>query len=328
MRASVLVGPEMSEVREVPVPSVGENDVLVRVEACGVCFSEFHDWNREQEGSAYPLSMGHEPSGVIERVGERVDSLRVGQRVAVLPTGSGPFTQYTNGAYAETVVAPQERVAPIPEGLSFAEAIGEPIACLVSAAERSGVRLGDRVAVVGCGFMGLALLQLVALRGPREIIAVDIRPEALENALRLGADRALRPEEIDPGDKLVEWEQFGQGVDVALEVSGTQAGLTLAGEMVKAHGTLCIVGYHVDGMRTIDVGQWNMKAMTVINSHERRNEYLTRCMKVGLGLIGSGKLDMASLVTHTYPLEGVDDAFRAMREKPQGFIKGVILPQT
>jgi threonine dehydrogenase-like Zn-dependent dehydrogenase len=272
--------------------------------------------------------MGHEPSGVIEQVGERVHSLQIGQRVAVLPTGSGPFTQYTNGAYAETVVAPQERVAPIPEGLSFAEAIGEPIACLVSAAERSGVRLGDRVAVVGCGFMGLALLQLVALRGPREIIAVDIRPEALENGLRFGADRALQPEEIDPGDKLVKWEQFGQGVDVVLEVSGTQAGLTLAGEMVKAHGTLCIVGYHVDGMRTIDVEQWNMKAMTVINAHERRNEHLTRCMKVGLGLIGSGKLDMASLVTHTYPLERVDDAFRAMREKPQGFIKGVILPQT
>ena len=328
MRASVLVGPERSEVREVPIPPVGENDVLVRVEACGVCFSEFHTWHGEEEGSAYPQRMGHEPSGVVERVGKRVDRLQVGQRVAVLPTGGGPFTQYTSGGYAETMVAPQERVVPIPEGLSFTEAMGEPIACLVSAAERSGICLGDRVAVVGCGFMGLALLQLVALRGPREIIAIDVRQEALENALRLGADRALRPDEIAPPDKLVEWEHLGQGIDAVLEVSGTQAGLVLAGEMVKAHGTLSIVGYHADGLRTIDVGQWNWKAINVINAHERRNEYLTRCMKAGLDLIGRGKLDMASLVTNTYPLEGVDDAFRAMREKPQGFVKGVILPQT
>ena len=272
--------------------------------------------------------MGHEPSGVVEQVGKRVDRIQVGQRVAVLPTGGGPFTQYTSKGYAETMVAPQERVVPIPEGLSFTEAMGEPIACLVSAAERSGICLGDRVAVVGCGFMGLALLQLVALRGPREIIAIDVRQEALENALRLGADRALRPDEIAPPDKLVEWEHLGQGIDAVLEVSGTQAGLVLAGEMVKAHGTLSIVGYHADGLRTIDVGQWNWKAINVINAHERRNETLTRCMKAGLDLIGRGKLDMASLVTNTYPLEGVDDAFRAMREKPQGFVKGVILPQT
>ena len=326
MKASVLVGPETSEVKEVPIPPVRKNDVLVRVEACGVCFSEFHSWHGEQEGTEYPRRMGHEPSGVIEQVGEGVDSLKVGQRVTVLPTRRGPLTQYVNGAYAEYVVAPQERAALMPEVLTFAEALGEPIACLVSGAERTPVHLADRVAIVGCGFMGLAMLQLVALRGPREIIAVDVRQDALENALRLGADRALLPEEVDPRDKAVAWEQLGQGVDVAFEVSGTQAGLTLAGEMVRAHGTLSIVGYHTDGMRTVDVGLWNTKAITVVNAHERRNDTLMRCMQAGLDLIATGKLDMASLVTHTYPLGRVDEAFVAMRDKPQGFIKGVVLP--
>jgi L-iditol 2-dehydrogenase len=89
MRASLLVGPETSEVREVPVPPVGEDGVLVRVEACGVCFSEFPKWRGAREGLTYPTMMGHEPSGVIEKIGQSVDSLKVGQRVAVLPTG-GP----------------------------------------------------------------------------------------------------------------------------------------------------------------------------------------------------------------------------------------------
>lgn len=270
--------------------------------------------------------MGHEPSGLIENVGQRVDALQIGQRVTVLPTRSGPFTQYTSGGFAEYMAVPQEHVAPIPEGVEFVEAMGEPIACLVSAVERTEIRLADRVAVVGSGFMGLAILQLVALRGPKEIIAVDVRQDALENALRLGADRALRPEEVRPEDKLVEWEQIGRGMDVVFEVSGTQAGLTMAGEMTKAHGTLSIVGYHADGMRTIDMGLWNWKGVNVINAHERRNDHLMRCMRAGLDLIGKGKLDMASLVTHTYPLHRVDDAFRAMRDKPRGFIKAAVLP--
>jgi threonine dehydrogenase-like Zn-dependent dehydrogenase len=327
MKASVLVGPETSKVRDVATPLLGKGEVLVRVEACAVCFSEFHTWQGE-EGAEYPQRMGHEPSGIIEQVGEEVDTLQAGQHVAVLPTRRGPLTQYVSGAYADYIVAPQERVALMPEGLTFTEALGEPIACLASAAERGEIRLGDRVAIVGCGFMGLALLQLVALRGPGEIIAVDIRQEALENALRFGADQAVFPEEIDPLDKVVGWEQFGQGVDAVFEVSGTQAGLTLAGEMVKVHGALSIVGYHVGEPRTVDVELWNTKAINVVNAHERRNDTLMRCMQAGLDLIAKGKLDIASLVTHTYPLGQVDEAFVAMRDKPQGYIKGVIVPQT
>jgi threonine dehydrogenase-like Zn-dependent dehydrogenase len=272
--------------------------------------------------------MGHEPSGVIEKIGQSVDSLKVGQRVAVLPTGGGPFTEYTNGGFAEYMVIPQKRGALMPPGIEFTEAIGEPVACLVSGLERTEIHLADRVAIIGCGFMGLAMLQLVAQRGPREIVAIDVRQEALENALRFGADRAMLPKQIDPRDRAAEWAQIGQGFDVVFEVTGTQAGLTLAGELVTAHGTLSIVGFHEMGMRTLDVRLWNLKAITVINAHERRNDYLMHCMQAGLELIAKGKLDMASLVTHTYPLDKVDIAFAAMRDKPQGFIKAVILPQS
>ena len=130
MRASVLVGPETSEVREVPVPVAGEHDVLVRVEACGVCFSEFYKWQGTRTGLTYPIMMGHEPTGVIAEVGPQVDSLEVGQRVAVLPTGPGRFTEYANGGFAEYIAVPQTRVAIVPEGVSAAEAVGEPLSLI------------------------------------------------------------------------------------------------------------------------------------------------------------------------------------------------------
>ena len=91
MKASVLVGPQTSKVREVPMPVMGAGDVLVRVEACGVCFSEFHDWLGENKQATYPRTMGHEPSGVIEQVGEAVETLQVGQHVAIMPTRRGPY---------------------------------------------------------------------------------------------------------------------------------------------------------------------------------------------------------------------------------------------
>jgi threonine dehydrogenase-like Zn-dependent dehydrogenase len=319
MKASFLVGPEKSEVREIPLPSVEDNEALIRVEACGVCMSDMHRWKGGGKGD-YPLRMGHEPSGVIEQIGSQVQGLEVGQRVAALAPGRGAFAEY--------ITVPQEHVILMPPGMAYTEAIAEPVGCLVSGLERTDIHLADRVAIIGCGFMGLALLQLVANRGPREIIAIDVREDALENALRFGADQALHPNKVRPNDKVVEWSQIGQGVDVVVETTGTQPGLTLAGQMTKVHGILSIVGWHVDGMRTVDIGLWNWKAITVINAHERRMDYLVRCMEAGLHLIAAGKLDMASLVMHTYPLTEVDTAFTAMQDKPTGFIKAVVLPQT
>lgn len=320
MRASLLVGPEKSEVSEIPLPSLAENEVLMRVEACGVCASETHRWLGHAKAE-YPLRLGHEPSGVIEQIGSQVCDLAVGQRVAALAPG--------RGAFAEAIAVPQEQIILMPPGMVYTEAIVEPAGCLISGLERTEIHVADRVAIVGCGFMGLALLQLVVTqRRPREILAIDLREDALEHALRFGADRTLHPSQVPPADRVVEWSQIGHGVDVVFETTGTQAGLTLAGEMTKVHGILSIVGWHVDGLRTLDIGLWNWKAITVVNAHERRMDYLVRCMDAGLRLIATGKLDMASLVTHTYSLAQVDLAFTAMRDKPAGFIKGVILPQT
>jgi 2-desacetyl-2-hydroxyethyl bacteriochlorophyllide A dehydrogenase len=325
MKASVLTAPRTSEIQEVPVPETGPNDVLIRVKACGVCRSELEKWQGKREGLQYPIIMGHEPAGVIEELGSHVDTFQVGQAVAVFPGSNGLFTEYRNGGFAEYLAVPQENVVTFPQEAESHKMLGEPIACLVSAVDRTNIHLADRVAIVGCGFMGLAVLQFVLQRGPKEIVTIDVRQEALEDALRLGADRAIMPEQLGPGDKAVKWEEISLGFDVVFEVSGTQQGLTLAGELVKAHGTLSIVGFHVGGLRHVDLGLWNIKGLNVINAHERRREYFIRCMQAGIDLVAKGNIDMDSLVTHKYPLEHVDQAYSDLERKAPGHIKGVIL---
>jgi threonine dehydrogenase-like Zn-dependent dehydrogenase len=148
-------------------------------------------------------------------------------------------------------------------------------------------------------------------------------------ACRLGADVACAPEEVDAKWKLTEWNQLGKGygVDVAIEASGTQAGLTLAGQMVHEHGMLSLVGYHQGGPRLVDMELWNWKAVDILNAHERRTPYLVECIARGLALVKAGRLDIGMLVTHRFPLECVDEAFAALQTKPDGFVKAVIVPE-
>jgi len=314
MKASVLVGPKKNKIVEMPKPEIGSNEVLIRVKVCGVCASELYTWNNAEEGKQ--LVLGHEPLGIIEEVGSSVTGFRKGDRV------TGLF----GNAFAEYAKADYRHLIKVPEGLDDLVSIGEPLSCLVSGADRTPVRLGDTVAVVGTGFMGLGFMQLMRLKGAARIIAVDTRRESLDNALRFGADIACYPEEVDPKYKVVEWDQIGQGVDVCVEASGSQAALDLASEMTAAHGILSIVGYHQtnSGMRNINMKLWNWKAITVINAHERRKDVHLQAMKSILQLIENGKFNMKDLVTHVYSLDEVDRAYQDLMNKPEGFIKAVI----
>lgn len=315
MRQSILVRPRQSVVEERPAPQTGRRDVLVRVKVCGVCASELHGWS--QASGTYPKEYGHEVTGEVMAVGADVEAFRPGQLVTGLfPRG---FAEYT--------VTGEEKVTAVPEGIAPEAALGEPLSCVISAARRTRIDLGDTVAIVGLGFMGLLMLQAIRLKGPGRIIAVDVRQEALERARHYGADEVYLPHELPDIYKMTAWERLGKGygVDVAIEASGTQAGLTLAGEMVREHGLLSIVGYHQGGPRSVDMELWNWKALDVLNAHERRAAYQMECMRRGLELVHQGKIDIASLVTHRFPLDAVDRAFQTLIEKPAGFIKSVVV---
>ncbi|MBA3414941.1 MAG: zinc-binding dehydrogenase, partial [Chloroflexia bacterium] len=297
-------------------PEPGPGEVLVRVGVCGVCASELHPW---ADGVAsYPHRFGHEPAGVVAAVGAGEARFREGDRV------TGLF----KGAYADHCLADAALLLPIPAGVAAENALGEPLACLVNAQRRTRVELADRVAIVGLGYMGLGLLQLLKLRGPSRIVAIDVREETRQRALALGADETFHPANLPPESELTEFRhwQSDRGFDVVVEASGTQPGLDLAGKLVRAHGVLSILGYHQGGPRQVDVGMWNWKAIDVVNAHVRRRADLMESMRIGLELEAKGLIDLGSLVTHRYGLDEVDRAYADLRAKPPGFVKAVVCP--
>lgn len=315
MKQAILARPTHHEVHDRPPPTMGPADVMVRVSVCGVCASELPPWRGD--GGAYPRELGHEVTGVVVEVGKEVHSVQPGQLVTGL-FGRG---------FAEYAVTSADRVIPVPEGMPAEVALGEPLSCVISGARRTRVTPGDLVVIIGLGFMGLLTLQAIRLLGPARIVAVDVRAEALETARRLGADEAYTPDQVPDHLYLTSWDRLDGnfGADVVVEASGTQAGLTLAGRLVKAHGFLSIVGYHQGAPRTVEMEMWNWKAFDLLNAHERRVDVQMDSMRRGLDLVASGKIEIASLLSHRFPLDEIDRGFQALHEKPPGFLKSLIV---
>jgi threonine dehydrogenase-like Zn-dependent dehydrogenase len=272
-------------------------------------------WAAKQEGLQYPRYIGHEVSGEVLEVGSGVEGIGPGDRVSVWVDGRG---------FAEQVVVRKERVFPIASHIPFVQALAEPVGCATNGVLKANPRLGDTVAVVGTGFMGLLLLQEVALFAPRRLIAIDLRDEMLDLARQLGADVVINPEKEDAVAVIKELTQ-GRGVDVALEAGGVQESLDLAAACCRMEGKLVIFGYH-PGPRVIkDLGWWNWMAFEIINAHFRDLRTILDGTRIGVDLLNAGRVRMAPLITHTYPLEKIEEAFVAARDKPHGFVKAVVV---
>lgn len=311
MRLAELAGPYDFRVVEVEPPSRAPGEVLVAVEACGVCASELDTW-AGRSGGGFPSRIGHEVSGVVVGADEG-STYATGDPVAVWTTGSG---------YAEQVSAPADacrHLGAFPVGLGLLE----PVACAVNAVELAGVRLADDVVVVGAGFMGSLVQQLVQLRGPRQVVVVDRRPDVLDLARRLGATRTVDSRE-ESAAEVVAGLTAGRGADVTFEVTGVQGGLDQVGQLTRMSGTVVLVGFHQGAPRSLPLGHWNWMAYDLRNAHFRDEMTIMRGMDVAGRLLASGRLDLAPLVTHRFPLEDIAEAFATAVAKPEGFVKAVV----
>ena len=326
MRQMVMAGPRKSRIIEVPIPKIRDNEMLVRVTLTGMCHSELYSWQTAKEGDV----LGHESVGVVAEIGKKVTGFKVGDRV----TGLG------GGAYKEYIVVTPNKMAHVPDNLKDEDAISEPLACLLSAAMKLPVEtLGDTIAVVGCGYMGLGAISLFKAMGYGDIIAIDFHPERLELAKKFGATETYLPDEVPEmyhsnfetigkadltrsGDNA---NVFAPGIPTVMEFSGTESGLQLAGDLVKAHGRLGIGGYHNDGPRTIDYMLWNFKAITTINCHERRIDYEAGLCRRCMELLSKGIWKFTG-VTTVYDTEDFDRVSELMEKQAPGFIKGAFRP--
>jgi threonine dehydrogenase-like Zn-dependent dehydrogenase len=289
--------------------------VLVELEGCGLCGSDLPVW----EGRPWfdyprePGSPGHEGWGRIAAVGPDTQAPPPGTRVAAL----------SYHAHADHDLADVDALVVLPEALDGRPFPGEALGCAMNVARRSEIRAGDTVAVVGSGFMGALLVALATGAGARTI-ALSRRPFARETALRMGAEHALALDE-HALEAVLELTG-GELCDVAVEATGRQEPLDLCGQLTRVRGRLVIAGYHQDGPRLIDMQLWNWRGLDVINAHERDRAVYRHGVERALAAILDGRLDPSPLYTHEFPLARADQAFRAASERPDGFLKALVVP--
>lgn len=314
MQAVRLTGAGRIEMVTARLPEPGEGELRIRLEGCGVCASNLGPW-AGPEWMSFPTeagALGHEGWGRVEAVGPGVSGLVPGQRVAFL--GQRGFATHE--------VLDQALVVPLPDSLEGRPFPAEPLGCAMNIFRRSGIGRGDRVAIIGIGFLGALLTRLASGAGA-EVIAISRRDGALSMARQMGAARALP---LD--DSVVEEVRHltnGRFCDVVIEAVGKQGPLDLAGELVAEGGRLVIAGYHQDGPRQVNMQQWNWRGIDVINAHERKPEIYMRGIREAIEAVADGRLDPWPLMTHSYPLEQLDVALNATRDRPEGFMKALIL---
>jgi L-iditol 2-dehydrogenase len=315
VRVAVLREPGRFELADEPVPTPGREEVRLRVAVCGVCASELDMWRGARGHASLPWYPGHEVSGMVEEVGPDVSWPSVGEPVAAWLTTRG---------YSDQVVLRAEHCVAI-DGTPVELSLAEPLACAINAIELANLRVGDDVLVIGAGYMGLLLLQLVAPQAPRHVIVADLRDEALQRARSLGATHVVNVAESSLVDAVAALTD-GNGVDVAIEATGSQAALSALSDVTRMSGTLVIAGYHQGEPRQVDLATWNWKAFRIANAHFRDIGVIMHGMRRAGRLLASKRIVMEPLVTHRFPLDRIDDAFRTAVEKPPGFVKAVVHP--
>lgn len=315
MKAAVLRAPRTVEIVEAPIPAAPPGGIAVRLEGCGVCASNVPPYEG-REWFEYPMppgALGHEGWGRVTAVGEGAEGVAVGDRVAFL----------SNGSYAEHDVAEAGAFVLLPPELEGRPFPGEPLGCAVNVLRRARVESGGTVAVVGIGFLGALLVQTLA-RGGARVVAFDRKPSALKTAERMGAAETVLLDDHWRALEAGKAASGGDGFSTVIEVTGKEWPLQFASGLCAEYGHLVIAGYHQDGMRQINVQEWNWRCLTVSNAHERDPERYRTGMDEAARLAAAGTLDPSPLLSHEFPLERLGEAFELAATRPEGFMKAWI----
>ena len=314
MRAAVITGAGKLKIDNVPLPEAGPGQVRLRLEGCGVCASNLTPWEGPEwmEFPTEPGALGHEGWGVVDGIGEGVDDLIVGDRVSAL--SSHAYAQYDLANASDVVKLPKNLGAPL-----------EPFGCAFNIFRRSDIREGQTVAILGIGFLGAILVRLAAHAGAR-VIAISRRKESLDLARKMGAAETIPMQDHWQIVERISELTGGIFCDRVIEAVGKQWPLDLAAEVTREGGRLVIAGYHQDGPRQVNMQLWNWRGFDVVNAHERDPAVSVRGMREAVGAIGSGLIDPSLLITHRYPLDRLDEALDATRDRPGNFVKAFVVP--
>ena len=354
MCAAVFAAPGRIELEDKPIPEVGPLDALLRITTTTICGTDIHILKGEYP-VARGLTIGHEPVGVIEKLGAEVKGFQEGQRViagAITPSGhsaaclcgcssqDGPgerhgfkamggwrFGNTIDGAQAEYLLVPDAMVnlAHVPSGLTDEQVLMCPdiMSTGFSGAESGGVKIGDCVAVFAQGPIGLCATAGARLMGATRIIAVESVPARQEVARRLGADEIVDFSKGDPVDEIMRLTD-GRGVDVAIEALGRQETFAAALRVLRPGGTLSSLGVYSSDL-TIPLGAFaaglgDHRIVTTLCPGGKER------MRRLIDVVASGRVDLEPLVTHRFPLERIKDAYELFAHQRDGVLKVAITP--
>lgn len=313
-------GRENVEIREIDIPEPGAKEVLVRVAACGVCTWDLFIYSGGfQRFKDFPFYFGHEGVGTVERLGPEVTKLKVGDRVALRETAN--IGAIGRGHMAEYALQSESEVVPLPKDSTPAEHwMIEPVACCVNGVDLAPIKPGERVALVGSGFMGSILLQLLAATPASEIAVFDLRPEVLAFAEGLSENGPISVYDLRNGAPAQ--ELFGS-FDTVFETAAAEPAFRLANGLVRAGGTLAIFSWHHHDI-TFDFGDWHVRGIRVLNTSPAAAPNFTDCFYRSVPLLHKGLVNLAPLTTHVARPEEAAELYRHGLAKSDGYIKGVI----
>ncbi len=345
MKALELVEYEKFEFKEVPVPEIESDEVLVGVAACGICGSDVHGMDGSSGRRIPPIIMGHEAAGTIVAVGNEVDASRwrEGDRVTfdstiycgqcwhcnrgevnlcdnrmVLGVSCGDYRRH--GAFAEYVAVPQRILYALPEKITFEQAaMVEAVSVAVHAVGRSPVSLGDSVVVVGAGMIGLLCLQAAQAAGCGQTFLVDIDESRLELGRELGADFCLNSSKVDVLE-VVRSQTSGRGADISLEAVGISPTANLAIDCLRKGGSCTLVG-NIAKMVDLPLQAVVTRQVSLIGTCASAGEY-----PASLDLMARGVIRVDPLISRARPLSEGGEWFERLHKSEPGLTKVILKP--
>ena len=342
MKAIRFIGVKQPlEMQEIPIPEIGERDILVKVKAAGICHSDAHYRAGISPVRPVPLTLGHEVAGVVEKIGVQVTSAKVGDRVALhyniscgdcyhCSTGNDQFCEkvlmlghYTNGGYAEYISVPARNAIHLPDEIPFEQ--GATLMCASATAfhalRKSRLKGGERVAIFGVGGLGQSAVQLAKAFGAIEVYAVDINEDKLNLAKQYGAI-PINSKKVDAVAEIKKLTH-GKGVDVAIEMIGLQQTMKQAVQVAGVLGRVVIVGLSKAPLEIDTYNELIGNEVELIGSNDHHLQELPLLVEMARKKI----LDTSHIVTKTVPLD-VDAVNHALDEleKFSGDVRTVIVP--
>ena len=341
MKTAVMKAIGKIELEEREIPQLKEGEVLIKVGYVGICGSDVHYFETGAIGDFVvkpPFVLGHEAAGTVVALGEGVDSLKIGDRVAMEPgktcghcefcrTGRYnlcPDVQFFatppyDGVFQEYVAYDASMCFRLPDNVSLMEgALIEPLAVGFHAANQGGAHIGQKAVVFGSGCIGLMCLLALKAEGVTEVYVVDVIDKRLEKAMELGAAGVINSSKEDAEERIMELAG-GYGVDLAIDTAGADVTINQGIRMVKPGGTIVCVGYSRSGKVTLDMSVALNKEITFRTVFRYRHIY-----PMAIAAVSSGLINLRNVVTDTFTLDEIQEAMVKSVNDKVNIVKAVI----